>query len=170
MSTAMQVDSYDAFSYFPNPVCNKMDKQVKKIYGKTSKCVTLSPVDSLKDKHKFYKITTDDSTAGFVIITRALGCQVGGCDKPKSSDSIAFEEFYFMTAFDSNKTIKQVRVLEYTSNHGYEVASKSWLKQFRAGRKFEVGKNVDAISGATISVNSITSNVNRQVELIENLK
>ena len=74
-----------------------------------------------------------------------------------------------MTAFNRQKEIQQVRVLEYTANHGYEIASKSWLKQFVKNEKFEVGKNVDGISGATISVNSITKNVNAQQSIIETI-
>lgn len=159
---------YAGFSYFPQRVCKKMDKVVKKTFGKTAVYYSVETADSLALNHEVYKILSADTLSGYVMITRALGCQLGGCDKPKQ-DSVAFEQFFFMTAFTKNKDIKQVRVLEYTSNHGYEIASKSWLKQFIAGDHFEVGKNIDGISGATISVNSITNNVNRQKSIIQTI-
>ncbi|MFT7590824.1 MAG: Na+-translocating ferredoxin:NAD+ oxidoreductase RnfG subunit [bacterium] len=153
------------FSYFPQHVCKKMDKHVRKTFGKESIYYSIATPDSLKLNHEVYKVVENDSIKGFVMVTRALGCQLGGCDKP-SSDSIAFEQFFFMTAFDQAKQITQVRILEYTSNHGYEIANKSWLKQFAKEGHFEVGKNIDGISGATISVNSLTNNVNRQRQII----
>jgi Na+-translocating ferredoxin:NAD+ oxidoreductase RnfG subunit len=58
-------------------------------------------------------------------------------------------------------------VLEYTSDHGYQIANKGWLKQFEKGTSFSVGENIDAISGATISVKSITAGVNEQLRIIQ---
>ncbi len=159
---------YAGFSYFPQHVCKKMEKAVKKSFGKEAVYYSIETDDSLKMNHEVYKVLAKDTLAGYVMVTRALGCQLGGCDKPKQ-DSVAFEQFFFMTAFNRQKEIQQVRVLEYTANHGYEIASKSWLKQFVKNEKFEVGKNVDGISGATISVNSITKNVNAQQSIIETI-
>lgn len=159
---------YAGFSYFPQHVCKKMEKTVKKTFGKEAVYYSVETDDSLKINHEVYKVLNQDSVTGYVMVTRALGCQLGGCDKPKL-DSVAFEQFFFMTAFDDKKHIKQVRVLEYTANHGYEISSKSWLKQFIKNETFEVGKNVDGISGATISVNSITKNVNLQRSIIQSI-
>ena len=159
---------YAGFSYFPQHVCKKMEKAVKKTFGKDAVYYSIEAADSLKINHEIYKVLNQDTISGYVMVTRALGCQMGGCDKP-TLDSVAFEQFFFMTAFNREKKIKQVRVLEYTSNHGYEIASKSWLKQFINKEKFEVGKNVDGISGATISVKSITKNVNSQQSIIQSI-
>ena len=156
------------FSYFPQHVCKKMDKTVRKTFGKECQYFSIETPDSLKLNHEVYKVIDGDTVEGYAIVTRALGCQLGGCDKPKK-DTIAFEQFFFMTAFDHQKRIKKVRILEYTSNHGYEVANKGWLKQFVSEEEFEVGKNIDGISGATISVKSITKNVNLQRQIIRQL-
>ena len=122
--------------------------------------------DSLAIDHQVFKIITADTLSGYSIVTRALGCKIGGCDKP-STDTISFEEFFFLTAFDKQKNIKKVRVLEYTSDHGYQIANKGWLKQFEHGNKFTVGENIDGISGATISGKSITKGVNEQTDILE---
>ena len=153
------------FSYFPQNVCKKVDKVVRKTFGKESQYFSIETPDSLKINHEVYKVIEGDSVQGFTVATRALGCQLGGCNKPRK-DSLAFEQFFFVTIFDHLKRIKKVRILEYTSNHGYEIANKGWLKQFTKEGHFEVGKNIDGISGATISVNSITKNVNFQRQII----
>ena len=67
------------------------------------------------------------------------------------------------------KKNQQVKVLEYTSDYGYQIANKGWLKQFQQGEKFTVNENIDAISGATISVNSFTQGVNYQLNLLTKL-
>ena len=121
--------------------------------------------DSLDIDHQVFEISKADTIAGYSVISRALGCQLNGCDKPNSKNA-AFEQFFFMTAFDKNKRINKVRVLSYASDHGYEIASKSWLKQFEGGSNFKVGENIDGISGATISVKSITKGVNTQVRIL----
>ena len=142
-----------------------MQKHLGKIFGTTVQITEVELADSIAINHQIFKLKANDSLVGYSIISRALGCQIGGCDKP-SNDSIAFEQFYFMTAFDAHKNIKKVRVLEYTSDHGYQIANKGWLKQFEKNQNFEVGKNIDGISGATISVKSITKEVNHQITLL----
>ena len=53
--------------------------------------------------------------------------------------------------YDDQLNILQVKVLLYREDYGYEIKSKRWLKQFSTR---DVRK-VQAISGATISVNSL---------------
>jgi hypothetical protein len=153
------------YSYLPNYLTKKMTRHLAKIYGKETNTKEVTIADSLAIDHQIFEVYNQDTISGYSMISRALGCKIGGCDKP-SKDTIAFEEFFFLTAFDKRKNIKKVRVLEYTSDHGYQIANKGWLKQFEKSDKFIVGENIDAISGATISVNSITNGVNEQVKII----
>ncbi|PCJ63892.1 MAG: hypothetical protein COA58_14775 [Bacteroidetes bacterium] len=156
------------YSYLPDYLSKKMNRHLVKIYGRDLTYKEISLNDSLTLNHQAFRILKDDTLSGFSIITRALGCQIGGCDKP-AKDTTSFEQFFFVTAFDKHKNIKRVRILEYTSNHGYQIASRGWLKQFEKGKSFQVGKNIDVISGATISVNSITQNVNEQLAIIHSM-
>jgi hypothetical protein len=75
-----------------------------------------------------------------------------------------FEAFDYMVLFDENKTIKLVRVLVYRENYGGEIGSKRWLRQFIGIDKPKY--MVDAISGATISVHSIKTSINRLIRLL----
>ena len=54
--------------------------------------------------------------------------------------------------------------MDYHSEYGYEITARSWLKQFQGlkGGKLRKGYEIDGISGATISVNSIIQSINRQ--------
>ena len=52
----------------------------------------------------------------------------------------------------------KVEILNYRESHGFEICNKRWLKQFirnNSNSEFEFNSKVDAISGATISVNSL---------------
>jgi hypothetical protein len=153
------------YSYLPDYLVQKMNKHLTKIFGKETTYKEVQINDSLAIDHQLFEVYNADTISGYSMITRALGCKIGGCDKP-SKDTLTFEQFFFLTAFDKYKKIKQVRVLEYTSDHGYQIANKGWLKQFEHGRTFEVGTNIDGITGATISVKSITQGINEQVGIL----
>jgi Na+-translocating ferredoxin:NAD+ oxidoreductase RnfG subunit len=155
------------FSYLPDYLTKKMNKHIAKTFGKSVQYEEIPVADAQAINHQIFKLSNADTLSGYSIITRALGCRIGGCEKP-TNDTVSFEQFYFLTAFDKQKNIKCVRVLEYTSNHGYQIASKGWLRQFEEGDSFTVGKNIDGISGATISVKSITKGVNEQIDIINN--
>jgi len=166
--TAVCIYAFGGFSLVPEYLSRKMEKQVQKTFGKEVVCNAIELPDSLAGDHKLFKISGSDSTYGYALISRALGCKVGGCDKPndESKDATSFEQFFYMTAFNNGCCVKRVRVLEYSSNHGYQIANRGWLKQFEKDTTYTVGQNIDGISGATISVNSITKGVNQQVRII----
>ena len=73
-----------------------------------------------------------------------------------------FDDFDYMVVFDSSNKIKLVRVLIYRENYGGEIGSKRWLKQFIG--MTEPKTYVDAISGATISVNSMKYSINKLIK------
>lgn len=68
-------------------------------------------------------------------------------------------EFDYMVVFNPSLEIVQSKVLIYREEYGGEIGSKRWLKQFfgkSAGERVCPKTNIDAISGATISVRSMT--------------
>lgn len=166
--SAVCIYAFGGFSLVPEYLSRKMEKQVQKTFGKEVVCRAIELPDSLAVDHKLFEISGSDSTYGYTLISRALGCKTGGCDKPNESteDVTSFEQFFYMTAFNNGCCVKRVRVLEYSSNHGYQIANRGWLKQFEKDTSYTVGENIDGISGATISVNSITKGVNKQVKII----
>lgn len=73
------------------------------------------------------------------------------------------DTFEYLILFDPSFTIKKASVLIYREDYGGEIASKRWLSQFvkeQNSASFQFGNNISAISGATISVQSMTASIN----------
>lgn len=85
------------------------------------------------------------------------------------------DNFTFLVVYNPDLSIKHVEVLEYRENYGGEISSKRFLKQFQGITGTEeiiIGKDIDGISGATISVKSIVRGVrilNEQMMELRNL-
>ncbi|MCF8243338.1 MAG: FMN-binding protein [Melioribacteraceae bacterium] len=79
----------------------------------------------------------------------------------------------FMVIFNTDGKILTSEIIKYREPYGGGVASSEWNSQFidkDAGSSFEVGKNIDSISGATISVRSVTKGINKLALLIDLIK
>jgi len=96
------------YSYLPEYLTKKMNRHLTKIFGKEINYKEITIADSLAIDHQIFELYSSDTVSGYSIISRALGCKLGGCDKP-SSDTISFEQFFFLTAFDKKKNIKKVQ-------------------------------------------------------------
>lgn len=79
-----------------------------------------------------------------------------------------FENFEYFILYDTSLVVQKVKVWKYRSSHGGAVAGKRWLRQFKGYRKGELayGRDVQAISGATISGNALVSEVVRAGEVM----
>lgn len=69
------------------------------------------------------------------------------------------DTFIYLVIFDSHGVIEKVAVLLYKENYGGEIASKRFLSQFVGkanGQSMQYTKDIDGISGATLSARSIT--------------
>lgn len=73
------------------------------------------------------------------------------------------DTFDYLVVFDTTFIIKNIKVLVYREDYGGEIGSKRWLRQFTGkdpNAHFDYGQNIAAISGATISVRSMTRAIN----------
>jgi len=73
-----------------------------------------------------------------------------------------FHKFEYYIIFDEKGEILEVEVLNYNENYGAEICNKRWLKQFHqinTSSFFEYNTAVDGISGATLSVQSISIHI-----------
>jgi Na+-translocating ferredoxin:NAD+ oxidoreductase RnfG subunit len=155
-----------------------LQKEIKKVAGEKIIIneLTLPTEMSLQyQSGKFYTIstTTVTQTAKYVYLGKVNTCRAGGCsikrEQPNDSSSEFFE--YFIV-FDSTGTIRQVKIYNYQATHGHEITSKNWLKQFinyKGGENLLAGKNIDAISGATISVDAITFDIEYQTIFLKKI-
>ena len=133
--------------------------------------------DPLKKKHriegKFFEIHSNVSQFRFIYAGRVNSCRAGGCSLsvsiPKEGES---EYFDYFILFDKEKSVQVVKVFNYQATHGYEITAKGWLKQFmgyNGTKPLQVDKNIDAISGATISVYAITLDIEMKTKLLNEL-
>ena len=79
----------------------------------------------------------------------------------KAKSKVAMYDY--VVIFDKNLIITQIKILIYREDHGGEISSKRWLKQFLGFEKNNhiiYKKDIAGISGATISAVSLTNSVN----------
>ncbi len=119
---------------------------------------------------KFFYVTDNNaSDIKIIYIGRVNSCRSGGCSIANTDVTGASEYFDYMVCFDQAASVILVKVFNYQATHGHEVTAKGWLKQFvghTSESRLEVGKNIDSISGATISVNGITKDIVVKTKLL----
>ena len=72
-------------------------------------------------------------------------------------------QFDYLVLLDKDLIVLKSKVLIYREEYGGEIGSTRWLKQFigkKEGDTLKYGDNIIAISGATISVRSMTDAMN----------
>ncbi|KJF43290.1 FMN-binding protein [Draconibacterium sediminis] len=124
---------------------------------------------------KYFLVTENNENAyRYIYIGRVNSCRAGGCSVVHESlTTLDSEYFDYYILFDENKTVQAVKVYNYQATHGHEITAKGWLKQFigfNGSGSLKVDKNIDAISGATISVYAITADVENKTALLKNLQ
>lgn len=123
-----------------------------------SKVIETQVANTLPSKFgtdNFFTINNSETQLGYAYISKA----------PSKTD-----QFDYLILLDNNLTIVKAKVLMYREEYGGEIGSKRWLKQFIGKTQnddLKYGENIIAISGATISVRSMTSAVN---DLLASLK
>lgn len=124
---------------------------------------------------KYFKFQSsyDSTDILYVYIGRVLSCRTGGCQNPTYNPFITESEYFdYFIIFNSEKTVEAVRVYNYQATHGQEVTASGWLKQFAGYDGKEsliVGREIDAISGATISADAITMDLQIKSRIIKTL-
>jgi hypothetical protein len=124
-------------------------------------------MDDLGQSGQFFRVQSPEK-GGFAWVGRVNSCRAGGCSDsklPADPVDLSAEFFDYFILFDVHGSIRSVRVFNYQASHGHGIMSRGWLRQFNGysgDKKLEPGKNVDAISGATISVQAITADVERR--------
>ena len=158
--------SFSVFSFnYLKVYEKKINKELKKIFETDDisiEYVNSVELSELGQYNRFYKLNSGDKLVGYANINKVNACREGGCQIFNPLSQGRYDHFYYMAVFDTDFTIIKVSVLDYQSDYGYEICSRNWLKQFigKKDQAFEYNKNVDAISGATVSVHSIIDEMN----------
>jgi len=170
---------------FGQDAINYEHKSVFKILRKVTRMenpqmVPLKILPSVESKEeirgKYFKIVETNSENGqyYLYIGRVNSCRAGGCSSPSGQpiENPEYEYFDYFILFDNTATVRVVKVFNYEATHGQEITARGWLKQFSgysASKSLEVGKNIDAISGATVSVYAITLDVQDKTRLLRKM-
>lgn len=141
----------------------KLNKEVKSVFDTSS--FILKPFLVTEEEKKtlstaftdsnFYSIEDNGKLMGYAFVERA----------PSKT-----AEFDYLVLLDAQLIVKKAKVLIYREEYGGEIASTRWLKQFIGKSEkdsFVYQKDISAISGATISVRSMTTAVNNLMKSIE---
>jgi hypothetical protein len=112
----------------------------------------------------FYKISSGIEKLKYIYIGRVITMRGNG---KSSADNGEYFDYFIL--YNSLREVHAVRIFNYQASHGEGITSVGWLKQFNghnSKKMLEVGKNIDAISGATISVNNITFDIQSKTRIL----
>jgi hypothetical protein len=133
-------------------VVKKMDKNISREFkGEDISRIPVVLSDNqkrdLKDRvNSIFRLKRGSDGVGFLVLTSAMGRN---------------ESFDYLVIYDTEFTVKSVDLILYNSNYGMEIGSRKWLKQYSgySGGELNYGKDIQAISGATISAKSLTEDI-----------
>jgi Na+-translocating ferredoxin:NAD+ oxidoreductase RnfG subunit len=144
----------------------KVDKVIKstfeiEVFSMDAKLFSKEITGDLPAKfsdNNFFEIKKEDILLGYAYVSKA----------PSKTD-----EFDYLILFDKDLVIMTSKILAYREDYGGEIGSSRWLKQFKGKTTSDeliYGDNIAAISGATISVKSMTNAVNNVLKSIKILQ
>ena len=111
-----------------------------------------------RDNVYLWTIKDTDKVIGYAILDNVIGKSM---------------PITFMAIFNTNGKIIKTGIIKYREPYGGEVRSSNWNRKFIDKTKnsnFIVGDSIDSISGATISVNSVTRGIQKLSLLIDYVK
>jgi Na+-translocating ferredoxin:NAD+ oxidoreductase RnfG subunit len=144
----------------PQKIQKKVDKEIVKTFNIETFNFTSVEINSdiSKDlpsnfeENNFFKIEDNNGFLGYAYLSKA----------PSKT-----AQFDYLVLLDKDLIVLKSKVLIYREEYGGEIGSTRWLKQFigkKGGDELKYGDNIMAISGATISVRSMTNAMNNLLE------
>jgi len=146
--------------------CKLHKREVKAIHKVFDESVVISPAGlnadlSSENKHYhpgdcLYRIMDSEEIRGYLLSTRAKG---------------RYDYFDYSVIFSKDLIVRKVIVTVYRSTHGAAICQKNWLSQFEGyqGRALELGRDIDAVSGGTLSATSLVGDIHRTYLLLSSL-
>lgn len=104
---------------------------------------------------KVYTFLMDDKVMGRAVVLDEMG---------------KVKPITFLVGIDNQGRVLQVYILEYRDQFGSDIKRKGFLKQFRNKTikdALKVGRDIDAVTGATISSNAAASAVRKALTIVE---
>ncbi len=111
-----------------------------------------------RDLLYIYKISIQDTVISYGFLDNVIGKSM---------------PITFFVLLDVEGNIISTNIIKYREPYGGAVSNENWNEQFsgkNSNSDFTVGKTVNGISGATISVNSVTKGIRKITFLYEEIK
>jgi len=118
----------------------------------------------------FYSIKSNSKLLGYLFVGRVNSCRSGGCSIDSEIQDLSFEFFDYFVIIDTLVSIKKVKIFNYQATQGHEVMSHGWLRQFvgySGLQELRYGKEIEAISGATVSAKALKDDIQFKVKLLK---
>lgn len=140
----------------------KILKELNVIWPENSILLSDFPINNVEAANQIgiesiYRIIEKEDSIGYLVYLKV----------PSKFDTFDLAIFY-----DSTIHIKSMKVLAYREDHGAEVGSKRWLKQFIGmgiHDSISLNDDIQGISGATISCESATKGAHDATLFLNNL-
>lgn len=153
-------------SLVKGPEFKPPNKAVNKAINKIWKISEFEIIDNNEiscDKSGYwYNIISNQEELGLIYVGRINSCRSGGCSVNLSEEAIAYEYFDYMLFTNTQGTVLWVKIFNYKATQGHEVMSRGWLNQFKgvhSGSSLEFGRDIESISGATVSATALTNDI-----------
>lgn len=146
--------------FVPEKISPRLQQKLYKAVLTTfeTEAFELKLVETDLGEDSLYRIESGESLLGYAYLGKA----------PSMKDV-----FDYVVLFNPDVSVKKAKVLLYRENHGRQIGSQRWLKQFigkSTAETLEYGSDIDAISGATISAKSMTMAVNEVLKRMDKLQ
>jgi len=136
------------------PAATGSSKQVVPIDDAAAKAIkSASGVRQRWDEQTVYRVQGADGPLGWLIVDQVVG---------------KHEFITYAAGLTEDGHVQGIDILTYLETYGGEVREDSWRAQFvgkSAGDTLKLGKDVDNISGATLSCRNVTDGVRRLLSL-----
>ena len=152
---------------------NKINKTIKKQFGAQE--FLLLPVEEIFDSYsgsEIFSVQSDTFVLGYVFVSRVNSCRMGGCSITPGDVAVEFEYFDYYLVTDPEGKVLNVKVFNYQATQGHQVMSRGWLRQFvgfDGSQDLIYGKDIQAISGATVSAKSIIDDIKNAEKQIKRM-
>jgi len=111
-----------------------------------------------RDELYYWNISINDTTIAYAFLDNVKGKSM---------------PITFMVILDMGGNVINVSIIKYREAYGGQISNKKWLAQFinRNNKSdYVIGKNIDGITGATISVNSLSKGIQKIALLFNKVK
>ena len=148
----------------------KIVKTVNKLWKTTDFRMDVLDSVACGGNGRWYRIISAGEKLGLLYNGRVNSCRAGGCAIDQDDEmALSFEFFDYLLFTDTTGKVLRVNIYNYQATHGQEVMSRGWLNQFKGltgEKRIEFEREIEAISGATVSANAFTDDIQRVLKCL----